>query len=748
MPAKEVYGAQPPLELLRQYFDYGHVYDLKDTSKLYLRNILVICACGLPGGSRQDVYSRFLCHFDIFSINNFSADTMFRIFQNVLLIGYRNNGHASDVMQSVNQIVSGTLSIYNTACNELRPTPLKSHYIFNLRDISRVCLGCSLLKKESVENRKVFGRIWFHETSRVFSDRLIDEDDRKWFFNKLCDCLSTIFREKFESIFETYAEDDGSLTIESSRKLIFGTYLDLDSEPGDRRYEEIASLAVFANIAKLNLDEYNSTHKSKMDVVLFQYALLHLNKICRILSMPAGSSLLVGMGGSGRQSLTRLAATICQQSIFQPEITKNYGVNDWHEDLKKVLKEAGGAGKDTVFLFTENQIKLESFLTDIDCLLNLGEVPNIWPIDERQEILEMVRLAAQGGNRNIDISPLQIFSFFVNRCKVKLHIILCFSPIGSAFRTRVRLYPSLVNCCTIDWYDAWPEQALEMVAQRYMSGISVADSVKDSVVLACQHFHVTARVESDNFFSETGRKTYVTSASYLELIRSFSNLIQSKQKETMDSKMRYVGGLDTLAKAAAAVGIMQKDLNDLQPQLLVMAEQSRKMTAEIEKKTIEASIATEQVRKDEEVANVQAAAAQELKGECEKDLAQAIPVLEEALGALNTLKPADITLVRSMKNPPAVVKLVLAAVCVMKGIPPERVSDPATGKKVNDYWGPSKKMLSDMGFLQSLKDYDKDNIKVETMKIIRKDYIPHPDFKPHVVSKVCSALINTISFRS
>lgn len=94
--------------------------------------------------------------------------------------------------------------------------------------------------------------------------------------------------------------------------------------------------------------------------------------------------------------MTRLASEIFGQPLFQPEITNNYTVNDWRDDIKKILKEAGGKGKHSVFLIAEGQIKEESFLQDVDCLLNLGEVPNIYQIDEKQEILDMVRLAAQG----------------------------------------------------------------------------------------------------------------------------------------------------------------------------------------------------------------------------------------------------------------------------------------------------------------------------------------------------------------
>ncbi|TKC53302.1 hypothetical protein EI555_019208, partial [Monodon monoceros] len=723
MPALEKYGAQPPIELLRQFFDCGNWYDLKDTS-----------------GGRNPVTPRFIRHFNICTINTFSDETMVRIFSSIVAFYLRTREFPPEYFLVGNQIVNGTMEIYKQSMENLLPTPTKSHYTFNLRDFSRVIRGCLLIERDAVQSKHTMIRLFVHEVLRVFYDRLINDNDRFWLFTLTKNVIRDHFKESFDSIFSHLRKGNAPVTEEDLRNLMFGDYMNPDLEGDDRVYIEIPNIHDFSDIVEQCLDEYNQTHKTRMNLVIFRYVLEHLSRICRILKQSGGNALLVGLGGSGRQSLTRLATSMAKMQIFQPEISKSYGMNEWREDLKVLLRNVGMRGQKTVFLITDTQIKEEAFLEDIDSVLNTGEVPNIFAADEKQEVMEGVHPVAQAGSKHDEFSPLALFAFFVNRCKDNLHVVVAFSPVGDVFRNCLRQFPSLINCCTIDWFQPWPEDALELVAVKFLETLELTEVERQEIVPICKHFHTSIMHLSERFLHTLGRHNYVTATSYLELIASFRQLLTKRQQAIMEAKQRYVNGLDKLAFAESQVGEMKIELVQLQPKLEEAKIENAHMMQIIEIESAQVEAKREFVKFDEEIASGKAEEAQALKNECESDLAEAIPALEAALSALDTLKATDITIVKSMKNPPSGVKLVMAAVCVMKDIKPEKVSDPSgTGGKILDYWGPSKKLLGDMNFLRDLREYDKDNIPVTVMQKIRGEYLTNPEFDPPKVAKASSA---------
>ena len=118
-----------------------------------------------------------------------------------------------------------------------------------------------------------------------------------------------------------------------------------------------------------------------------------------------------------------------------------------------------------------------------------------------------------------ETSPMALYGIFTERVRKNLHIVVCMSPIGDAFRVRLRMFPSLINCCTIDWFTSWPDEALERVAKRFLQNLAIDDESKLKCVNLCQQFHISVCKASEEYFRTQRRRNYVTPTSYLELIK-------------------------------------------------------------------------------------------------------------------------------------------------------------------------------------------------------------------------------------
>lgn len=127
-------------------------------------------------------------------------------------------------------------------------------------------------------------------------------------------------------------------------------------------------------------------------------------------------------------------------------------------------------------------------MEDLNNILNSGEVPGLFNSEVLEKLIIGTRPAAKKagipeGNRNA------IYRFCIDRVRANLHLVITMSPIGSAFRNRLRMFPSLVNCCTIDWFTEWPEDALLGVAKSSFANLNVEPiELKVSSALFCLIF--------------------------------------------------------------------------------------------------------------------------------------------------------------------------------------------------------------------------------------------------------------------
>lgn len=133
---------------------------------------------------------------------------------------------------------------------------------------------------------------------------------------------------------------------------------------------------------------------------------------------------------------------------------------------------------------------------------------------------------------------------------------LTFSPVGNKFRERARQFPSIINCCTIDWYLPWPEDALYSVASRDFTLVQDELNIKDVVSVLAEsacNLHKTVKNCSEVYYDELRRRTYTTPTSYLDLVKVFIELLKKQQAIIPVQINKYEAGLTRLAETNVTV---------------------------------------------------------------------------------------------------------------------------------------------------------------------------------------------------
>ncbi|CAF1355620.1 unnamed protein product [Rotaria magnacalcarata] len=681
---------------------------LIDDMNMPNKDMCLLTAMGPPGGGRHQISQRLQSRFNLINMTFPFNHEISRIFGTMLS---QKLQYFDDEVKHLDQTVTkATIDLYQTIEKNYLPTPTKIHYTFNMRDISRMFEGLLLCNRTTITTKVEFLRLWIHEAHRVYSDRFMTNNDHELFIKILSEKLGFYFDQVYHNV--CYNRE---------------TPIYSDIMRKDGLYEEIRDYDKLKLFLEQSLQRYNETSlMSTMDLVMFRDAILNICRMIRVLKRPRGNLLLLGIGGSGRQSLLRLTAFICDIVIFQIEIGRRYGYAEFKEDLRRLMKLCSISNRETVFLFVDTQIIDTFFLEDINALLHTGEVPNLFRNEDIQEIRNQLSSISQ--QQGIPDTNLNVMQLFYNRVKSNLHIAICMSPYGETFRHYTRMYPALVNCTTVINFSEWSHEALIDVAHYFLSKYYFESQHTERThrILAhiCAFIHLSSKTLAIRMKDELRREIYITPTNYLQFVGNYSRLYEEEKVKLQYEYNRLQMGIIKVAETREKVAEISLELEKKKALVAQLQRECEEFLGNIVEQKNSASERERQVQAFGVRIGEEEIRCQTIAAAAHEEFTEVEPLLVKANEALELLTKRDIGEVKAYIHPPSQVEKVMKALMILKG--------------KEDTWEEAKKDLANVDFIKTLIKFPKDDITDRTLRRMQP-FINDMELVPEKLKTVSSA---------
>ncbi|XP_055846772.1 dynein axonemal heavy chain 10 isoform X2 [Episyrphus balteatus] len=724
MPQVDEYGTQQPIALLKLLFEFGGMFDRgKDLNWKKFKDLTFYAAMGYPGGGRNDVDPRFISMFSVYNLVFPNEESLRLIYSSIFKGHIVHSKFPENLHKLADTIVNITLNLFKITIAELPPTPSKFHYVFNLRDLSRIFGGLLQIRPNFFNQAREIVRVWRNEFSRSICDRLISENDinlmKKHIETEIIQTFTPTFEldegytiakssssingEKVEkNQFSVGADSEESILLEADKiipiadyvlrnPLLFGDYRNSLNESEPRYYEDLLDFKAIFFLFQEIVEEYGE-RKGKLSLVLFEDCLEHLTRVHRTLRLYRGHVLLVGVGGSGKKSITKLASFAADCEVFEITIARGYNEISFREDLKKLYYLTGLDRKKVVFILSGGQIVEEGFLELINNILTTGVVSALFTDDEKDAIIAYCHPHAI--DAGYSSARVAVWAYFINKCNENLHVVLCMSPTGESLRNRCRNFPGLIGSTSIDWIFPWPKQALFAVAELFLTEHPmIPEAHRDKIVNHVVHVHGSMDFYSSEYKEKLRRNNYVTPKHYLDFITTYLKLLENENNFIKIQSNRLREGIIKIDDAAEQIDQLRIIVTEQKQNVEVASTDCETMMVDIESSTQKANVKKAEASEKSMEVEIKGKQIAIEKADAEVALSEAMPALEEARRALANLDKSQITEIRSFATPPPQVQVVCECVAILKGL-----------KEIN--WKSAKGMMSDVNFLRSLMEMD------------------------------------------
>ncbi len=739
MPNMNEWGDQPTNEFTRQLVEMCGCYNLERAGEWKsIVDLHWVAAMPRPSSSSNDLPPRLKRHFMVVGVPMPSQRVILRVFGSILDAWAALNNVPAPIQAVLSTLPAATYSLLLAVQEKLLPTPAKFHYAFNIRDISRVFQGVMHIDGETqLKSSGIALNLWLNECCSVFGDRLCSVADLKTFEGAL---LTSALGSM-----STLPAGAGPINqaVADMRQTFWVDFLresnDSDEDlPPLRIYEQCNEIErVRARLLDL-MKAHNAIPANRgvvLNLVLFDDAIHHIVKMTRLLALERGNALVVGVGGSGKQSLARMAAFVARCSCCSIRAAPGYTVNSFVEDIKRLFKDTGVDGKSTALLMTENDLKDDSFMEIMNSMLTTCNVPGLFSREEMEALHGEVRARASLDRVLIGETAHDAQTYYQLRVMQNFHIVLTFSPVGSNFRSRSRAYPGLISGCSIDWFFPWPEEALAAVASKKLQtfcsdpSLPLSQAVQNGLVKCFSSSHSLMIANAEMFWNTCRRRVHFTPKTFLCMLDQFCEFYKKHLDSNNSDSQKIRNGLQKLLNATEDVSNLRVSLKESEKLLGV----ARAKTGELLKSiTAAAEIAATKTKECEAVATKieqEADVVKADKDDTQKDLETAQPALDAAIEALSSITTKDIQTLKKLQKPPELIKRIFDGVLILKQRPviPWRIAVVGDKKVCENSYTISLKMMDERDFVESLLNFEKDAITEETVELLMP-YLDMPDF--------------------
>ena len=737
LPEEDSYGTQRVIMFMRQLVEQGGFWR-EDNTWVKINRIQFVGACNPPSDAgRVSMSHRFLRHVPLLLVDFPAKDSLmqiYRTFNGGMLKLFPNLKGETDAL------TEAMVELYMENQKRFDPS-MQPQYFYSPRELSRWVRGMyeAVVNLDQGLSREEFVRLWAHEAMRLFNDRLVDEEDRKW-----CEeILDTIARKHFAGC---------DFAIALRRPLFYTSWMSKETrkvERDDLKKFIAARLRVF--------------YEEELDVplVVFDEVLDHILRIDRVLRQPMGHCLLVGDSGAGKTVLSKFVSWMNGLGIFQIKAHSRYSLEDFNEDLRTVMRRVGIDGEKICFIFDEGNVLGSGFLEAMNALLASGEVPGLFEGDEYNALMSACRDSAARDGIILD-SEDELWRRFTGIVQRNLHVVFTMNPSGGEWKNRSTTSPALFNRCVVDWFGTWSSKAMGEVGKEFTLKLDIGDAeaiggswgigegnvlmtrvgsafeniadggLRQAIVAALVELHQISKVTANSVGTSQSItcRTFLSPRDYLALIQNFVACLNKRREEVEDQQLHVNAGLLKLKQT-------QENVADLKSGLGAK-------TAELREKETLANVKLQQMVADQNVAEKRKKEAEKMsvevdkqqfqinerKGEVQRDLDSAEPALKSAQASVRGIKKSHLDEVRNLARPPNNVKLTLECVAIMMG-----------EQKLE--WIDVRKMLGKSDFIANVLEFDADTLSDKQINLVQTNYLGNPDLTVETVtrsSKACGPL--------